>query len=246
MNSQLRFLILSTLLFAKTAEAQFDNGLMQQTPHNLSVGAQASPHLSAVVSYLYNSRVQLPLFDKTGFTTQLRLPLFSQSGTDISWNGGVVGISGISGKFKLRTGLVWELGRSSDLNGNYLLSGFKLDLLPGFYSEKWIMGVHLSVNYLPWIHIRHSDYAKEAFHDLYPSGSGTYMGPKDGWFIQQNLLLQTGIGMTYLHRNWNLQLVGGLQLQPNQIGVFSLPDIGIMPFYGGMTFGYAFGKSSTE
>lgn len=246
MNKQLRFLVIVSLLSANRLHAQYDNGLLQQKPHNVSIGAQTSPHLSGVVSYLYNSRMHTERISKIGFTTQLRIPLFSQSGSDISWNSGVVGLSGISGKFKLRTGLAWELGRSSDLNGNYLLSGFKLDLLPGFYGEKWILGVHLSVNYLPWIHIRHSDYSKEAFHDLYPSGSGTYSGPKDGWFVQQNLLLQTGVGMTYLHKNWNLQFVGGLQLQPNQIGIFSLPDIGIMPFYGGITFGYAWGKSRTE
>lgn len=226
--------------------AQYYNGMLSEQRHQVTAGMHASPHLSAVAGYQYTSRIHFSWMHTVAFHTHFRVPLFSQTGHDINWSAGAVGLSKLSEKFQIRTGLAYNLSKTADLNGKYITSGFTLDCLSGYYGEKWILGVHLAARYLPWIHIRHSTYATQAFNDLYPSGTGTYTAPRDGWFIQQNLVLQTGAGVTYLHKNWNLQLIGGFQFQPNKLGLRSLPDIGIMPFYGGLVFGYGFGKPETK
>jgi hypothetical protein len=137
------------------------------------------------------------------------------------------------------TGLTWNFSRTANLNGRYFHSGFKIDFLPGYYGNKWAFALHLALNYQPFIHIKHSDYAKNDFKDLYPNNNGKYTSPQDGWFSQNNLTLQTGIGVTYFQAKWHLNLTAGFQYQPNKLGLIASPDIGILPFYGGLNFGYS-------
>ncbi|MCU0352074.1 MAG: hypothetical protein MUF43_14800 [Flavobacterium sp.] len=114
-----------------------------------------------------------------------------------------------------------------------------MDILPGYYGEKWVFASHLSMNYQPWMNIQHNDNAKQAFTDLYPNGNGTFTSPKDGWFYQNNILFQTGLGIAYRQPMWQLNVTAGFQYQPNSLGLISFPDIGIMPFYGGVNFLFA-------
>jgi len=133
----------------------------------------------------------------------------------------------------------WNFSRTADVNGQYFHTGLKIDVLPGYYGTNWAFAPHLSLSYQPFIHIEHSEYAKQAFQNLYPSGSGSFTAPKNGWFYQTHLMIQTGVSVAYFQSTWSLNLTAGFQHQPNRFGLLLFPDLGMLPFYGGLNFGYS-------
>lgn len=226
-------LMLSGVLGAK---AQDYFGMLNGGTHYAYAGVSAAPALMAQTGYAW-SGVQLkgkPLWLTAGLT----LPLFSQKGIDAELHVGAGYRFSLAGKWSLISGLSWNLMRSEDINGRYLCSGFKLDLMPGYSRTHWMVAPHMAFDYRPWLHITHSNYAKEAYTDLYPTGSGTYTAPRDGWFVQNNFSLQFGGAVAYMRTQWNINLKAGFNWQPNKLGIVALPDIGIMPFYGSVNFGY--------
>jgi hypothetical protein len=227
------------LLFQLSAKAQNFFGLLNNGQHILSAGVNANPHLNANADYLYAFEEREGTFQRFGIITQANFPIFSQKGFDFDFRIGTGALIGFSNQFKALTGVTWNLSRTADLNGRYFHSGFKIDFLPGYYVNNWVFAPHLSLNYQPFIRIKHSDYAKNTFQNLYPNGNGQYTSPKDGWFTQNNLTFQTGISIAYFQPKWHLNMTAGFQHQPNRLGLIALPDIGIMPFYGGLNFGYS-------
>lgn len=219
------------------AQNYFD--LLNDGRHNIAVGVNASPQLNANADYFFGFENQGKLIDRYGVVAQANFPLFSQKGFDFDFRLGAGALLSFSGKFKSIAGLSWNFSRTEDLNGRYFHSGFKIDILPGYFGSKWVLAPHLSLNYQPWINIQHSEYAIKAFQDLYPNSQGEFNAPKDGWFYKNNITLQAGIGITYFQPTWHINLTAGFQHQPNRLGIIALPDIGIMPFYGGLNFGYS-------
>jgi hypothetical protein len=219
-----------------TARAQDYFGLLSAGSQYVYVGVSAAPALMAQTGYAFGgAQVKgKPLWLTAGVT----LPLFSQKGLDAELHLGAGYRFALSGRWSMLSGLSWTLMRSEDINGRYLCTGFKLDLLPGYSTTHWMVAPHIAFDYRPWLHITHSDYAKEAFDDLYPAGSGTYTAPRNGWFVQNNLSLQMGAGLAFLRAQWNINLKAGFNWQPNRLGLVTLPDIGIMPFYGSVNVGY--------
>ncbi len=237
-----KFILPLMALFQLSVKAQNLFSLLSDGQHIVSAGVNANPNLNVNADYLYALQEKQGTIQRFGILTQVNFPLFSQSGFDFDFRIGAGTFINIKSQFKALTGISWNLSRTADLNGRYYHSGFKLDLLPGYYGKNWAFAPHLSLNYQPFINIKHSYYAKKAFQDLYPSANGKFISPKDGWFYQNNLTFQTGIGVAYFQSNWNLNLTAGFQYQPNRLGLISLPDIGIMPFYGGLNFGYNLSK----
>ncbi len=233
------FVLTAVLSIPKIVFGQNLFGLLNNEQHTLSIGINASPHLNANADYLYAFHEREGYFQRFGIITQVNFPIFSQKGFDFDFRIGAGVLISFYKKFKALTGLTWSFSRTADLNGRYLHSGFKIDFLPGYFGKKWVFAPHLSLNYQPFIHIKHSDYAQNVFKDLYPNNNGQYTSPKDGWFTQNNLTFQTGIGVAYFQPKWHLNLMAGFQYQTNRLGLIALPDIGIMPFYGGLNFGYS-------
>lgn len=165
--------------------------------------------------------------------------MFSQKGLDFDVNAGVATQLKFTNRFQMISGFSFALRRTEDLNGKYFNTGLKLDLLPGLYTTNWVVAPHLGLDYRPFIHIKHKAYATNTFKEL---GSTAYSAPENGWFTQNNLLPQIGIGTAYFKQNWNINLVAGLQHQPNKVGLVSLPDIGLLPFYGHVNFAHKVGK----
>lgn len=236
---QYKLIIPLLLLFQLSVKAQNFFGLLNNGSHVVSAGVNANPHLNANADYLYAFEEREGTFQRFGIITQANFPIFSQNGFDFDFRIGAGTLIHISGHFKALTGISCNLSKTVDLNGRYFHSGFRIDLLPGYYGKNWAFAPHLSLNYQPFINIKHSDYAKKAFQDLYPSANGQFNSPKDGWFYQNNLTFQTGIGVAYSQPKWHLNLTAGFQHQPNKLGLIALPDIGILPFYGGLNFGYS-------
>jgi len=227
------------LLLQPAAKAQNLFGLLNDGRYIVSTGINANPNLNANADYLFAFEPKEGTLQRFGIITQANFPVFSQQGFDFDFRIGAGALIGFSNQFKALTGVTWNFSRTADLNGRYYHSGFKIDFLPGYYGNKWVFAPHLSLNYQPFIHIKHNDYAKNAFKDLYPNNNGQYTSPKDGWFFQNNLTLQTGIGVANFQPKWHLNLTAGFQYQPNKLGLIALPDIGILPFYGGLNFGYS-------
>lgn len=225
-------------LIQRNAIAQNYFGLLNDGRNIISGGINANPNLNANADYLLSFENKGKYIEKYGIMAHANFPIFSQKGFDFDFCLGVGALVAITDKVKSITGLSWNFSRSEDLNGRYFHSGFKIDILPGYYGNKWVFAPHLSMNYQPWINIKHSEYAINAFKDLYPNNNGQYNTPKDGWFYQNNITLQTGIGIAYYNPTWHLNLTAGFQNQPNKLGLTALPDIEILPFYGGVNFGY--------
>ena len=239
---QLFFSLAFLILSINFAQSQNYFGLLHESGQVLSAGVNANPNLNANADYLFGFGNEGKTLEHYGIIAQANFPIFSQKGFDFDFRLGAGALVAFSDKFKSIAGLSWNFSRTADLNGRYVHSGFKIDLLPGYYGSKWVFAPHLAFNYQPWIHIKHSDYAIKAFEDLYPNSNGQYKAPKNGWFYQNHITLQTGIGAAYYQPNWHINLTAGFQYQPNRLGIMTLPDIGIMPFYGGLNFGYSIQK----
>ena len=233
-------LLILTLLFLTISFTNAQNyfGLLHGGGQVFSAGVNANPNLNANADYLFGFGNEGKTIERYGIIAQGNFPIFSQKGFDFDFRLGAGALIAFSDKFKSIVGLIWNISQTNDLNGRYFHSGFKIDLLPGYYGSKWVFAPHLALNYQPWIHIKHSKYAINAFKDLYPNGNGQYKAPKNGWFYQNNITLQTGVGVAYFKPNWHINLTAGFQHQPNRLGLIAFPDIGIMPFYGGVNFGY--------
>ena len=240
MKKQITVLIVS-FITVNWNYAQNYFGLLHDGGQVLSAGVNANPNLNANMDYLFGLGNEGKTFERYGIIAHANFPIFSQKGFDFDFRIGAGVLVAISDKFKSIAGLSWNLSRTEDLNGRYVHSGFKIDLLPGYYGSKWVFAPHLALNYQPWIYITHSEYARNAFRDLYPNNEGQYKAPRDGWFYQNNITLQTGVGIAYFQPNWHINLAAGFQHQPNRLGLIALPDIGIMPFYGGVNVGYVLG-----
>lgn len=220
-------------------KAQNYFGLLNNHKQVISLGANANPNLNTNANYLFYFENQGKRIEKYGIVAQVIFPLFSQKGFDFDFRLGAGALVSLSDKLKSIAGLSWNFSRTQDLNGRYFHSGFKIDIHPGYYGSKWALAPHLSINYQPWINIKHSEYAINAFQDLYPNNNGQHKAPKDGWFYQNSITFQTGLGVTYYKPNWHINLTAGFQHQPNRLGLITFPDVGILPFYGGVNFGYS-------
>ncbi len=238
MNS--RFLILMALLgLPSLGYGQNPFGLLHDGHHIVSVGIHANPSLNANADYLFAFEQKDGTFQRFGLMTQANFPLFSQQGIDFDFRIGAGALVGIASNFKALMLLTWNFSRTADVNGQYFHTGLKIDVLPGYYGTNWAFAPHLSLTYQPFIHIEHSEYAKQAFQNLYPSGSGSFTAPKNGWFYQTHLMIQTGVSVAYFQSTWSLNLTAGFQHQPNRFGLLLFPDLGMLPFYGGLNFGYS-------
>ncbi len=232
-------LAIFTLFIVNITNAQNYHGLLNESRHLVSVGVNANPNINANIDYLFGYEPQNKTIEQYGFVAQANFPFFSQKGFDFDFRIGAGALLKFIGRFKTITGVSLNLSRTEDINGRYFHSGFKIDLFPGYYDKKWVYATHLAINYQPWINIKHNEYAVQAFEDLYPNRNGQFNAPKNGWFYQNNIILQMGFNLVYFQPKWYLNLTAGLQHQPNRLGLFALPDIGIMPFYAGLNFGYS-------
>ncbi|MCU0419961.1 MAG: hypothetical protein MUC38_09915 [Cyclobacteriaceae bacterium] len=233
-------MLLSLLLLAATNQmmlAQNYWGLLYPNAQVVSAGVNANPGMNVSADYLSSP---------SGFTWNNRpvalvgsvtMPLFSQKGFDIDVRVGAGTIFEFNNSFKILSGVSWGFHRSEDINGRYINTGFKLDFYPGHYGSKWVLAPHIGIDYRPWVHIWHSDYVKAAFNDLH-SSPASFNGPVDGWFHQRYMRLQLGFSSTYFRERWNVNVIAGFQYDSNKLGLTTLPDIGILPFYGGVSMGY--------
>lgn len=235
------FLVVLLLVTTQT-KAQNYFGLLSSGQQMVSAGLNSSPHLNAEACYMMVVKQPHAFAERYGIMAHANFPIFSQKGMDLDLFIGAGALIDISGDLKSVAGLSWKFSRTSDLNGSYVHTGFKFDLLPGYYGNKWVVAPHFALSYQPLINIRHKEYAKKAFSQLYPNGQGKYRAPVDGWFYQNNITIETGIGLAYVRPGWQVNFQAGFRHQPNNLSLMALPDIGIMPFYGRIHFGYNIGQ----
>lgn len=171
----------------------------------VNMGLHADPHMNAQVDFNYSNPEKNSLLQRVGLCFQLHIPIFSQKGFDFDAGIGPIVRLKINSNYSVFGGLQWNISKSEDINAKYIHSGLKLDIIPAFQKNNHLIGFHTGVHYQPWIHIKHKDYAMRRYIDLYPNGNGTYMGPKDGWFTQPYVCIQTGIAYSYLKPDGKFQ-----------------------------------------
>ncbi len=233
--------LLGAFLFivgALGTQAQNYLALMSEGKQIISMGINASPHLNANADYFLLSRNMGKSIERYCIVAQVNFPVFSQKGFDFDLRIGAGFLLNISHQIKTLAGMSWNFSRTEDVNGRYLHSGFKTEILPGYYSQHWALAAHFSMDAQPWIHIKHSTSASMAFQNLYPDYSGDFKAPKMGWFWQNSLTWQTGMAWAYFNSQWNFNVKAGYQHLPNQLGLEAFPDIGILPFYGSVNVGF--------
>ncbi len=214
--------------------AQHYFGLLYPDRTLLNASVHADPSLGFGGSY-FASREKMHLGKAPlGIGGSLHIPLSAVQGFDFDLRLGAGCLLDIHARFKTIAGLSWGLHRSADLNGRYWNTGLKLDLYPGHYGERWVIAPHLGLDWRPVVHLLHSAYAREAFQGL----NGNYTTPQDGWFRQRFWQQQLGLSALHYRPRWNVQLTAGWQHYWNRKSITLLPDIGILPFYGSLRFGY--------
>lgn len=201
----------------------------------VGIGLHAEPALSIQADYAHRFDGLQLAGNPVGFVAAVNVPLFGTHGLDFDLRLGAGSLLPVVGKFKVVTGVAWSLSRTADLNGKYLSSGLKVDLYPGLYGRRWVGALHFGSHWRPVVHIAHSEYARQAFQDRYPTGaSGSFDGPQDGWFRQNAFIQQLGLAVAWRKDTWGMQLHTGFQYIPNKVGLVFLPDVGLMPVYGSL------------
>ncbi len=139
------------------------------------------------------------------------------------------------GKYGLVGGLFTSIATNENVNGNFIAWGFKLNFLPGFYSENWFAVFDFAWKPTLLTHITHSNYVKDSFKDRYPTGiwaDEMIDGPKDGWYSTPANRLMAGILAGYtISKSYTIYINGGINYTPNDFGIFMFGDIGIIPYY---------------
>lgn len=206
----------------------------------IGFGISANPILNASIDYGHQMPKLKIKNNPVSLLTQFSAPLFTKKGFDYDLTVGLGSVIEMKKHFKVLTSMSIPFSRTSDLNATYYNVAFKVDLYPGYCTDRWMIASHLSWQYVPNVHIKNKDYAKESFEDLYTQGTpGRYNKPQDGWFWQNGHILRAGVSLCYVQQKWNINLTGGFQYAYNKLGIVMFPDIGLMPFYGWLNFAHA-------
>lgn len=74
------------------------------------------------------------------------------------------------------------LAHDHNLEGTMNGLGFELRSASVHLGKKWNNGFELGRQYNIATHIKHSEWVKDTFRDLYPENVDGINGPKDGWY----------------------------------------------------------------
>ncbi len=213
-------------------------GLLNDAAHMVSAGLNADPGLNVHADYFAGIQTNRALVPRLCLISRVNFPIFAQKWLNFDFQLGVGCLWNFDERWMALSGLSWHFSRTEDVTGRYLHSGFKLDLYPGYRRGLWAVFPHLGLQYQPWIHLKAGDYARQAFQDLYPDGGEPAYGPKTGWYYQNHFVFQSGLGFGYFPSRWQVNLCAGFQHTFNRLGIVTFPDVGVMPFYGTVNFGY--------
>ncbi|MDX2284554.1 MAG: hypothetical protein NW241_10340 [Bacteroidia bacterium] len=235
---QLAWLAAALLLPAGAAQAQYEMGLLLEAPHSAQIQMTAAPHLALSAQYLRASERLRAGGSPLGIGVSASLPLSALRGFDLDVSAGIAHRWMPHPAWQMLSSLRYGLSATRDLNGQFVHHGLRMDLCPGRYGRRWMLAAHLSLDYRPFVHIRHSAYAQQAFEGLPQDG------PQDGWYTQHLLFSQYGLCAAYRRGRWNAHAGLDYRRAHAQLGRIVLPDIGILPFSGSLGLGFALGSGA--
>jgi len=151
------------------------------------------------------------------------------------------------GRFGFVSGLFTSISTNENVNGNSISWNFKLNILPGYYSENWFLALDLAWKPTIATNIKHSNYVKAAFKERYPDDTLKYAmiyGPKDGWYYTPANRLMAGMLAGYtISGSYSIYINGGINYTPNNFGILMFGDIGVIPYY--LKLGMVYHKINT-
>ncbi len=115
-----------------------------------------------------------------------------------------------SEKWGVRT--AWSFYLAHDNNRAAVMNGFGFEWRSAFIKngKKWNKGIDAGWQYTAFTHLKNSDATKETYNDRYPSNTGTYNGPKDGWYAGTASRFRLGfINSVKIKKHLHLQLGAG-------------------------------------
>ncbi|MCU0391858.1 MAG: hypothetical protein MUE81_12130 [Thermoflexibacter sp.] len=234
--------IFSLSFLALISQAQNHFGLLQNARQTAQVQFTANPALSMGFDYLMRVEKVKIKGKPIGIGASLAFPLFSQSQLDIDVSLGASYLAEIKNNWHILSRLKYGFYHTEDINGRFFNHGLRLDLYPMYRKKTWAFAGHLALDYRPFVHITHKEYAKKAFQDLYPNNDGNYAMPQSGWFSQNLLFVNYGIAITYTKEKWNVNFTIDYARSLAKLGNVFMPDIGIIPFSANLGIGYRLAK----
>src|SRR5689334_17690400 len=120
---------------AITLHAQEFNSVLYEPGHFAQAGVSASPQLNVQLGYATSFKNILLNKQPVIFVSYVNLPLFSQQQLDIDLHVGAGSLLAFTKKFKMISGFSVDVYRTENINGRFINSGFRLQLLPGYYGE---------------------------------------------------------------------------------------------------------------
>lgn len=148
----------------------------------------------------------------------------------------------LKNKFQMPTGLRLGAHFSEDISARYFNYGLRIDLFPGRAGERWFFGGHFSFDYRPFVFIKHKEWSKRAFENLYPDGEGKFTAPENGWFTQHMRFGNYGVAIAYNRPQWGFNFLLDYQCPLTPLGFKIIPEIGMFPFSAMVGYVYLLGK----
>jgi hypothetical protein len=230
------FSLLLSIFVSNGALAQPVAGMKEISRQNISFELSMSP--AFLGEFVYHYRLDNIFKDNdVVLHTTLGTPLFLIKELDSFRIGGGASIKyGEWGNFTAVAVISTSLATSENVNGKFIAWGLGFALQPGYYKEKWFIGLNLAGKQSLMTHVKHSNYARSVFEGRYPEGTppeNMIIGPKDGWYRTPAQRWQTGLVAGYkISKSITLYGGGGIDYTPNEHGIFMFADVGIIPFYG--------------
>ncbi|MDJ1505339.1 hypothetical protein [Xanthocytophaga agilis] len=205
----------------------------QSKPHFAGLEVNGNPTLKAGVTggwQLAPKGKHTPLL-----MASLRTPIFLVKHPDTFEAGiGIADYLTIRNQWGVTVALSGTLATTRNTNARLTTLGTELVLLPGYRANRWYAGAWLGWQYKPVVHLHHSEYIEDTFKDRYKDGS-LGQGPVNGWVALHGSVIRLGAAAGYSLKSYSFHLNGGFQSTPGPLHIISLPDVGILPFFGSIS-----------
>jgi hypothetical protein len=238
-NQILVLIISASLIFIHEGHAQESNSLY---PKGLSIGVNSDAFTGMELGYIQPVTI---LSFPSYYYVRLNVPLLSsikQKKLD-TWEVKVGTTQELysQNKFILLTDFnLFSIKHSQSL-GTFVPLGFNLKVTPAYLTKNGYIGFQTSYNQVLFTYIRHSEYVKESFREIYDVNNQLLdIKPKNGFYAFTGSHLSFGLeGMFRLSDRLKMYYDFGLRdYLSKYTGLFNAMMYGQIPFYADIQFNY--------
>jgi hypothetical protein len=133
--------------------------------------------------------------------------------------------------------------------GTFIPVGFNLKITPGYRTKNGYIGFQTSYNQVLFTYIRHSEYVKERFNEIYDVNNNPMdIKPKNGFYSFTGSHISYGIeGMFKLSNRINMYYDFGMtDYLSEYTGLFNAMMLGQIPIYADIQFNYKLSQNENR